>query len=274
MLARLLSGDQVVAIAHRGGSRLRPENTMAAFDHAATLGVDGLECDVRLSRDGEVIVIHDDSLDRTSDASGRVSRHTAIELSRVDAGAHFRDGDTFPFRGRGFGVPRLRDVLERHPTLPFIIEIKGQAIPTARAALDVVVAMGAEDRVVFGGFSQAVLDFLRRAAPAIPTSASKREVKAALWRARLRLQARPGPYQLLQVPYHLRGRRIFGQAFVASSRTAGIPVQAWIVDMPRDMQALIGWGVSGLISDRPDLAVECARAARSPYTAQPTLSGG
>src|SRR5579864_6919321 len=121
----LLALDRVVAIAHRGGSRLRPENTLAAFDHALTLGVDGLECDVHLSSDGEVVVIHDDRLDRTTNASGPVAARTAADLGRLDAGFRFDEAAGFPYRGCGIGVPRLADLLDRAASVPLIIEIKG-----------------------------------------------------------------------------------------------------------------------------------------------------
>src|SRR5580765_2662312 len=106
----LTAPGRVLAIAHRGGSKLRPENTLAAFNHAVTLGVDAFECDVHLSSDGEVVLIHDDTLDRTTDGSGRVSDRTASELSRIDAGFRFGEADGFPWRGRGLGVPRLADL--------------------------------------------------------------------------------------------------------------------------------------------------------------------
>src|SRR5215510_2479468 len=102
---------KVAAIAHRGGSKLRPENTLAAFDHALSLGVDGLECDVHLSSDGEPVVIHDPTLDRTTDATGPVSAQTAKTLAGVDAGAKFAAGDARPYCGAGIGVPRLAEVL-------------------------------------------------------------------------------------------------------------------------------------------------------------------
>jgi glycerophosphoryl diester phosphodiesterase len=79
--SRLLSLTDVTAIAHRGGSKLRPENTMVAFDHAVAIGADAIECDVHLSHDGEVVVIHDPTLDRTTDATGPVSARTARELA-------------------------------------------------------------------------------------------------------------------------------------------------------------------------------------------------
>src|SRR5215469_7045550 len=128
----LLPRDRVVVIAHRGGSGLRPENTLAAFDHALTLGVGGLECDVHLSADGEIVVIHDDTLRRTTDRQGRVASLTADELARVDAGFHFQDEAGAPFRGRGIGVPRLADLLDRTPAVPLTIELKGENLELAR----------------------------------------------------------------------------------------------------------------------------------------------
>src|SRR6478672_9388970 len=101
MLDSVLSLDRLTTIAHRGGGKLRPENTLAAFDHALQLGVDAIECDVHLSRDGEVVVIHDPTLDRTTDASGQVSDMTAAELANVDAGFRFSSNGGFPYRDAG-----------------------------------------------------------------------------------------------------------------------------------------------------------------------------
>jgi glycerophosphoryl diester phosphodiesterase len=255
MLSRLLSIHDVVVIAHRGGSRLRPENTMAAFDHAASLGVDGLECDVHLSRDGEPVVIHDATLDRTTSDTGPVAERTAEELADVDAGFHFADGPRFPYRGAGLGVPRLSDLLARHPGLPLVIEIKGGAPETARRVLEVVRAAGALDRVLVGSFSDGPLAEVRRMAPAVPTSASRLEVQDAVRRSLLRLTPRAPGYAIIQAPYRLRGRKVFGRGFVRAARRAGIPVQAWIVDLEDDMRRLLDWGVTGLISDRPDVAL-------------------
>lgn len=255
-ISRFLSLVDVVVIAHRGGSKLRPENTMAAFDHAAALGVDGLECDVHLARDGEPVVIHDPTLDRTTDASGPVANRTSEELAAVDAGFRFeRDGET-PYRGAGIGVPRLADLLARHSTLPFVIEIKGDHQETAVRVLDVIEAAGALDRVLVAGFSDAVLDEVRRRAPRVPTSASRYEVQAALRRSFFRLRPRRPRYQLMQAPYRFRGRTVFGEAFVRAVRRGGLAVQAWIVDEEADMRRLLTWGVSGLISDRPDVALQ------------------
>ncbi|MBW8896337.1 MAG: glycerophosphodiester phosphodiesterase, partial [Acidobacteria bacterium] len=120
--------------AHRGGAALRPENTIASFDYGLSLGADGLEFDVRLSRDGVVVVHHDATLERTTNGTGELSSLTADELSRTDAGHWFVPADArrdasnaegpFPYRGQGHGVPRLRQVLSRYPGVPLIIELK------------------------------------------------------------------------------------------------------------------------------------------------------
>ena len=105
-----------LVFAHRGGCALGPENTIAAFDRGLAAGADGFELDVHLSADGIVVVCHDDTLERTTGAVGPVRARTAAELARVDAGHRFVDAaGGFPFRGRGIGVPTLRDVLERYP---------------------------------------------------------------------------------------------------------------------------------------------------------------
>lgn len=255
MPTRLLSLSNVSVIAHRGGSRLRPENTMAAFDHAVALGVDAIECDVHLSRDDEVVVIHDATLERTTDATGPVAALSADELARVDAGYRFGEAEGYPFRGRGFGVPRLADLMRRHARLPFVVEIKGAGERTASRVVEVLEELGALDRVILGGFSDEAVRAARRLAPTVPTSASSSEVQSALRRAMFRLAPTRTGYDLFQVPFRLRGRQIFGRGFVRTALRAGLGVQAWIVDEEADVRRLVAWGVTGIISDRPDVAM-------------------
>ena len=249
-----------VAIAHRGGAKLRPENTTAAFTHALALGVDALECDVRLSRDGEPVVIHDETLNRTTDATGLVSALTADALATVDAGYHFGPGDGFPYRQRGVGVPRLADVLRLTSDVPVIVEIKGDDLATIGPVLDVIRDARASGRVIIGGFSHAVLVEVRRRAPSLITSASQTEVISALrWSYLWRAPRRPA-FRLIQAPLQLRGRRVLNRSLVRVLSRAGLPVQAWVVDEIDDMQRVLDWGVTGLISDRPDRAVAMVRA--------------
>ncbi len=259
MLDALLSLDRLTTIAHRGGAGLRPENTIAAFDHAMTLGVDALECDVHLSRDGEPVVIHDPTLDRTTDAAGPVAALTVAELGRVDAGYRFAVDGAYAYRGTECRVPTLDAVITRYPAIPIVIEIKGDNPDVAARALAVVRAHRAEPRVILGGFSHAVLAAVRAAAPHLVTSASSVEARSALTRSYFGLRPARPAFQLFQMPFRFRGRQMFRRPFVRAARRGRIPVHSWIIDHPDDMRRLIAWGVTGIITDRPDVAVPLCR---------------
>jgi glycerophosphoryl diester phosphodiesterase len=257
-LSMLLSGSPKV-IAHRGGSRLRPENTMAAFTHALELGVDALECDVHLSRDGEPVIIHDATLDRTTDRTGPVSALTAGELERVDAAYRFAPERGFPLRGEGIGIPRLAALLDSSQGRPVIVEIKGDDPRIADRVVDVVLAAGAGQRVIFAGFSQAVLSAVRARSPAFVTSASRQEVHSAVRLAYLLLRPWRPAYRVFQAPLRFGGRQVLTRTLVRGLVRAGVPAQAWIIDEEPEMRMLLGWGVMGLISDRPDIALRVVR---------------
>ena len=250
------AGDRLTVFAHRGGAGLAPENTRGAFRQAAALGVDGCELDVRLSKDGEVVVIHDATLDRTTDADGPVSALTAAELGRVDAG--FRFGAGFPWRGRGEGVPRLADVLADHPALPFIVEVKGDDPAFARAAAAVVARAGALDRVCFGGFSDVTLAAVRAAQPTACTSAATEEIRRALYKSYVWWPPGRVPYQAFQVPEVANGAtRVVSPRFIRLARRGGRVLHVWTVNTPDDIARLKAWGVDGVITDRPDVALQC-----------------
>ena len=252
-------GERPLVLAHRGGAGLRPENTMASFEHGAACGADGFEFDVRLARDGEAVVIHDDTLDRTTDATGPVADLTADQLAQVDAGAKFRPEDGAPFKGHGFGVPRLRDVLRRFPGLPCVIELKGEDPAVAHAAVDVARECGALDRICFGGFSDRVVRAARAAGPAVITSAATEEIRWALYRAWLGLAPRAPQFRGFQVPERYGPTTVVTPRFVRVMRRAGLFVQVWTVNTVPDLNRLLGWGVHGVISDVPDLAVRAVR---------------
>ncbi len=248
--------DRPLVFGHRGGSRLAPENTVAAFDRAVAEGVDGLELDVRLSRDGDVVVCHDARLDRTCARSGAVADLSAAELARVDAGYRFTAPDgTHPFRGLGIGVPSLREVLARFPVHPVIVEMKDDSLAMAEATVGVVRDAGALGRVCFGSFSSGVLRHARRLAPAAASSGSRHEVLHAILWARVGWLPPFRRYQALQVPEGREGMRVVTPRFVRAARRAGVPIQVWIVDGADDIRRLLDWGVSALITDRPDVAV-------------------
>jgi glycerophosphoryl diester phosphodiesterase len=258
--------------AHRGGAALRPENTIASFDNGLSLGADGLELDVHLSRDGVVVVHHDPTLERTTSGRGKVLALTADELAQLDAAYWFSPATeavrrpeqapprSFPLRGQGHGVPRLGKVLSRYPGVPLIIELKVNDPELARRAIDEVRTAGAVDRVAFGSFGWRALRAARRYEPRIATGASREEVRLALYRSWLRWPLGSPSYRELQVPECSGPTRIVSRRFIAHAHRAGLPVKVWTVNDPHDMRRLIDWGVDALISDRPDLAVAAVRA--------------
>lgn len=248
-----------LVFAHRGGAALRPENTLAAFDHGLALGADGLECDVRLSRDGQVVVIHDATVDRTTEATGPVAAFTADELARLDAGYRFGNGAGYPFRGLGLGVPAFRDVLRRYSGVPLIVELKGNSPELARAAVAEARAAGALAHICFGSFEDATIRAARAAGADVVTSASRTEIRWATYCAWLGLPPWRPRFQALQVPEQFGLRRVATRRFVRAAQRAGLPVQIWTVDDPAAMERLLSWGVHALITDRPDLAVGVVR---------------
>jgi glycerophosphoryl diester phosphodiesterase len=249
--------DRPRVFAHRGGCALGPENTIAAFDAGLAAGADGLELDVHLSADGEVVVFHDETLERTTGDSGPVAARTAAELARVDAGCRFVDASgARPYRGQGVGVPTLADVLRRYPDVPVIVEMKVDSAALGSALARVVRAAGAADRVCAAGYGPRSVAAARTALPEMASSASHPEVRLALYRSWAGWPVRRAPYGGYQVPEHAGWLRVVSRRFVRHAHAAGLQVAVWTVDEQADMERLLVWGVDGLITNRPDLAVQ------------------
>lgn len=242
--------------AHRGGSAIAPENTLAAFEMGLRVGADGLELDVHLSADGIPVVVHDSTLERTTDAAGPVAARTAAELARVDAAWHFPGsrGD-FPFRGQGLGIPALLDVLGRHREVPVIIEMKLDSVEMGDRVAEAIRAAGADDRVCAAGYGSTSAATVRRALPHVATSASHAEVRMALYRSWSGWPVKRPPFGGYQVPEQAGRIRIVSPRFIRHAHAAGLEVQVWTIDTEAEMERMLAWGVDGLISNRPDLAV-------------------
>jgi glycerophosphoryl diester phosphodiesterase len=260
IMHRWAEAGRPLVFGHRGGSRLAPENTLAAFDRGVAEGVDGLEMDVRLAADGEVVVCHDATVDRTTDGAGAISSMTARQLAALDAGSRFAGADgRHPFRGRGLGIPALRDVVCRYPHHRLIVEMKDSDPALARAVVGILRAAEALERVCVGSFHAAVMGEARRLEPGLATSAAQFEVRMALYRSWVGWFPRRVPYAAMQVPERREATTVVSRRFVRAAHRAGVAVQVWVVDQPADMERLLDWGVDGLITDRPDVAVGVVR---------------
>ena len=249
--------------AHRGGAALRPENTIAAFDNGLALGADGLELDVRLSKDGVVVVHHDATLERTTDGRGRLADRSAHELARLDAGYNFQPStQEFAFRGQGISIPTLAAVLQRYPEALVIIELKsdlGDGTEIARRTVEVVRNAGAVDRVALGSFSGRALQAARLLEPALRTGAAREETRWALYRSWVGWPLGRPRYQEFQVPERAGATTVVSPRFIKHAHKSGVAVKVWTVDDEADMTRLLDWGVDGIISDRPDVAVAVVR---------------
>lgn len=242
--------------AHRGGAALRPENTTLAVTHGLSLGADGVEIDVHLSRDGIPVVIHDPTLDRTTNGRGPVVALTAADLAGLDAAWQFDAAHGYPFRGQGHGVPTLAEILALCRDSRLIIEMKFGTPALSEAVVYLVRQAGLTGQVCIGAFHQRPLDVVRQRAPELTTSASRDEAAATWRRSWVRWPFRRHlPFAAYQVPLR-RGRlRVVTPAFVAQAHRSGQWLQCWVVDDPTEAQTLLDWGVDGLVTDRPDLLV-------------------
>jgi glycerophosphoryl diester phosphodiesterase len=234
------SSSRPLVFAHRGGSALAPENTLAAFDNGVALGADGLELDVHLSSDGVVVVHHDRTLERTTALQGAVAARTAAELAR----AH---------------VPSFSEVLDRYCGVRVIVEMKVNRAELAAGVVDAVRRANALDRVCLGSFGLRVLRAARALEPRIATSAAREEVRWALYRSWCRWPVRRVAYAGYQIPEFAGTTRVVSPRFVDHAHRAGLGVQVWTVDNEADARRLLGWGVDALITDRPDIMVPLVR---------------
>ena len=241
--------------AHRGGSALGPENTLAAFALGMQAGADGLELDVRLSVDGVPVVHHDSMLDRATSMSGPLASRTAADLERIDAGCRFAGRGDFPFRQQGVGIPTLGEVLRKYPDIPLIVDMKVDSREMGEAVAREVRAAGAADRVCAAGSGARSAVAARAGLPEMACSASRPEARLALYRAWARWPARRARYGGYQVPERTSLLRIVSRRFIQYAHEAEVKVQVWTVDEEADMRRLLSWDVDGLISNRPDIAV-------------------
>ena len=252
----MFASRRPLVFAHRGGSKIGPENTLLALTRGMAAGADGFECDVRLAADGVPVLIHDATLDRTTGASGLVSAHTSAALAAVDATCRFQPPDASWAVSSPEGLPTLAAVLARLPGARVIVELKDDDPRLADAVADVVRGAGAAGRVCASSFHQTVLDRLRAVAPAMTTSASRREAQWTLARSWVRWPlAMSPPYRAFQVPERAGRLHVVTPAFVRRAHRERAAVQVWTVDAPEDVRRLLAMGVDGVISDRPDWAV-------------------
>jgi glycerophosphoryl diester phosphodiesterase len=262
-----LSGSRPLTFAHRGGAGLWPENTLAAFQAAIELGCSHLETDLRLTRDGQIVLFHDASLERTTDGEGDVSSYTLEQLRRLDAGYRFSPtGQGFPARGAGAKIPTLGELCALAPRTCFNVEIKERGSPDLPEALwHFIQAHDLADRIVVAAEQHGLLESFRELSQGrVATSATKRECLEFWLASGLGASSRLAiAYQALQIPVSVNGWRILSPRLLNAAHQRGVAVHVWTINETVEMTRVLDLGVDGVMTDYPDRLIEVVRTRNS-----------
>jgi glycerophosphoryl diester phosphodiesterase len=274
-------GRRPIVYAHQGGALEAPSSTMFAFRRALLLGCEAFEMDVHRTRDGVLVVAHDDTIDATTNRSGAIAELDWDELRTLDNAYWFvseegetrhRPSDAYAHRGRAphdraFGIARLEEVLDEFTDVFLNFDIK-ETSPTVHPYEEQLGALLRRyDRstdVIVASFHDAALDEFRKHAPEIHTSLGPRDSLAvgfAIQGEGPEVELHPSVVAL-QLPTHFGRIEILTREFIDGAHQRHLAVHAWTIDDALDMERLLNDGVDGLISDRPSVACAVTRALR------------
>jgi glycerophosphoryl diester phosphodiesterase len=261
MISRYFQPQRPRLYAHRGAAGNRPENTMAAFRAAVEAGARYLELDVWASRDGVVVVHHDETLLRTCNDPRRLCDLDLKELQQLDAGSTFSidGGRSTPFRNQGIGIPTLTELLREFPEIFVNIEIKQAQPPIEELVVAAARQAGAEERLLLAAEHDEIMQRLRPLAGAIPTSLSFGELSAFFnWLMSGCPAGYAPPGAALQIPEYYGDMHLVTEQSLAAAHGAGLEMHVWTVNEPESMRRLLEMGVDGVMSDFPELLLAVA----------------
>jgi len=248
-----------LVIAHQGGDGLWPGDTMFAFEHAAELGVDVLEMDLHITKDGVLVINHDETVDRTTDGRGEIEAMTLDEIKALDAGYDWSNdnGNTFPYRGMGITIPTLAEVFEAFPGYHMTIEIKTTEHSMAMPFCEMIRAYDMQGKVLVASFLDERMEEFREVCPEVATSSARQETTIFVLLSKAFLGRLYSPsFYALQVPEKSSGITVMTTQFVRAAHERNLRVEPWTIDDPEQMKQYVEWGVDGVITDRPDSMLE------------------
>ena len=251
----------VLNIAHRGGRGLAPEGTIAAFDQALALEVDMFEYDTHLTKDGHLVVIHDNTVDRTTNGSGFVNEMTLAEIQDLDAGYTFLDrNDETTFRGKGVYIPTVAEVFQRYPNMRHLIELKDTNDPALYEAMiqelwRLIQEYNMEDNVMVGSFNHKIMERFEEVTwGMIPIGAGEEEVRKFANRHVAYLNGlAPSNVDSLQLPIEAEGYDLTMKNIIQSAKKRNMSIYYWTINDENQMRELIEKGVDGIMTDYPDV---------------------
>jgi glycerophosphoryl diester phosphodiesterase len=248
--------ERPIVIGHRGCAGEAPENTLASFERALACGAAVLESDVHLTRDGVPVLIHDEVVDRCTEASGAVADFDLAGLQKLDAGYRFSSdgGRSHPARGAGHRIPTLLEALQTFPGARFNLELKQSVPGMVEQTLAAVRAAGRAESCLLTSAQDALMGELRArvASEALPVAlgACTGEV-AAVVRAAVAREPAPSGLMALQIPSEFAGRPLVTRELVDCAHAHDIQVHVWTINDPGEMSALLALGVDGIVTDFP-----------------------
>lgn len=251
---------------HRGSAGDMPENTFPSFDKALKDGADVLETDIHITKDGHLVLSHDEALERCTNGAGNIKDHTLAEIKQLDAAYNFSPdgGKTFPYRGKGVTIPTLQEAFRRYPGVRFNIDMKMRDDALVKSFADLVKAEGRATTVIAGSFNHVTMTKFRAYAQEIGinvlTCSSMAEITATV----LSQKAPVNPLMAFESPTKKAKRDILPPALIDTLHAAGHVVVPWTIDDPAEIDKLLKAGVDGIISNYPARVADAIKKLKPP----------
>jgi len=255
---------EVLVIAHRGGRGLAPEGTMVAFDNAVSLGANVLEYDTHLTNDGHLVVIHDDTVERTTNGIGKVNEMTLEEVQMLDAGYYFTDdNDEYTFRDQGVYIPTIEELFQKYPNMRHLIELKDTNAPELYEDMiqelwSLIQEYNMEDNVMVGSFKHEINErFEEVSGGRVPVGAGEDAVRDFATKHVAFLNGLAGStVDSLQLPTEGDGFDLTTNNIIQSAKARKMSIYYWTINDKETMRELIEKNVDGIMTDYPDLLIE------------------
>ncbi|TFB24103.1 glycerophosphodiester phosphodiesterase [Filobacillus milosensis] len=256
--------DRPLVIAHQGGEHLAPSSTLEAFKNAYNMGVDVLETDIHISKDGYLVAIHDSTVDRTTDGSGAVSDLTLKELKELDAGYYFEDEKgNYLHRGKGIQLVTVEELFKEFPDSRFLIEIKDTNPPQrideiSQRLANLIEKNDKKHQVTVASFDHNIIErFKNYASKDVAVSAGEQEVRKFVITHKFLMKNLYKPsVDSMQLPLEASGYDLTTTDILEGAERMGLQIHYWTINDKETMKALIQKGADGIVTDRPDLMIE------------------
>ncbi|WP_285763752.1 glycerophosphodiester phosphodiesterase [Biformimicrobium ophioploci] len=248
----------VISHADDSGIGLYPGNSMLFLEEMTKLGVDVLEMDVQLTEDGYIVLMHDETVDRTTEGSGEISQMTLAQLRQLNVGYNWsKDGQSYPYRASPLQIPTIEQVFTEFRGWPMIIEIKPSSPELGRRLCETVSTYLKEKEVMVSTRHQHVMDAFRKDCPRVATGATENEVRRFVYASLARLPELLEPeYRALHIPMRSGNIELVNRRTLRHANKLGLQTHVWTVNQEPEMRSLVELGTEGIMTDRPDLLLQ------------------